>query len=247
MKQHLAGVTENRLLWGTTQLLTLDAPELARSIQPGQFALARDPSTLDPYLRRTLWLYETRDDLVQLTLNANDPLAMRARAGETLDVLAPLGRPIEFEPSAKHILLIGEGAHAARLVAAAHDAVRHGREVVFACQTSSNEDTDAFPPYLLSPEIEYRTDDALNPELIAWADAIMISGSSDLNRAVTDALSAVRYRVESGLARMLIEMPMPCGIGVCYACGVDTSRGVQLACVDGPAIDLVELENRRTR
>ncbi len=246
MKQHLARVVDNRLLWGTTQLLTIQSPELARAMRPGQLALARDPSTLDPYLRRTLYLYGIRDELVELTLDANGPLAIRARTGDTLDVLAPLGRAVEFEPNARHILLIGEGARIAPLVAIAHDAVRHGREVVLDCKPCSNESAEIFPHHLLSPEIEYRTDDTTNPELIAWADAVIMSGSRDMYRAVADALRAAHYRIERGFARVILEMPMPCGIGVCYACAVDTSRGVQLACVDGPAIDLVELNNRRT-
>ncbi len=39
----------------------------------------------------------------------------------------------------------------------------------------------------------------------------------------------------------LIDVPMPCGTGACYACAVDTARGVKLACADGawfePAAD----------
>lgn len=247
MKQHLARVTECRLLWANVQLLTLYAPEATRSMRPGQFALARDPTTLDPYLRRKLDLYAIHDEYIELTINTNDPLAMRARAGDTLDVLAPLGRAIEFETSARHILLIGEGERITPLVAIAHDAIMHGREVVLAFYCPSNQATEMFPPHLLSPEIEYRMDDTLNAELVAWADALVASGSSELYRAVADALRAARYRIEPGFGRMLVDMPMPCGIGVCYACAVDTSRGVQLACVDGPAIDLVELDNRRTR
>lgn len=246
MKQHLPRVVANRLLWGTTQLLTLQSPELARSMRPGQFALARDASTLDPYLRRTLWLYETQAEQVALTLDANDPLAIRARAGDILDVLAPLGRAVEFARDAKHILLIGEGARIMPLVAIAHDAVRHGCEVVLGCRPSSNEGAELFPHHLLSPEIEYRTRDVESAELIAWADALILSGSSNLIRAVADALRVTRYSIEPGFARVMLEMPMPCGFGVCYACAVDTSRGVQLVCVDGPAIDLVELDRVRT-
>lgn len=246
MKQHLARVVDNRLLWGTNQLLTIHSPELARSMRPGQFALARDPCTLDPYLRRTLWLYETQAEKVALTLDANDPLAIRARTGDALDVLAPLGRAVEFERDVKHILLIGEGERIAPLVGIAHAAVRDGREVVLDCRSISNEGSGIFPHRLLSPEIEYRTSDVESAELIAWADALILSGSGALLRAVADALRATRYRIEPGFARALIEMPMPCGTGVCYACAVDTSRGAQLVCVDGPAIDLVELDRVRT-
>lgn len=239
---------ENRPLWGTIQLLTLHAPEIARAIRPGQFALARDPSTFDPYLRRTLWMYKVHDERVEFSFSASDPLANRVRTGDTLDLLTPLGRAIEFNATARHILLIGEGPRIAQLIAIAHDAVNQGREVVLASYpVPIGEGIEVYPPHLLSPEIEYRTDDVLNSELITWADALIVSGSSELFRAVADALRAVRYRLGPGFARILLEMPMPCGIGVCYACTVNTLRGVRLVCVDGPTIDLVEFERGRTR
>jgi len=104
-----------------------------------------------------------------------------------------------------------------------------------------------FLAHLLSPEIEYRTDDALSAELILWADAVVASGSDELYRALADVIRAVRYRLELGFARVIVDAPMPCGTGACYACAVETARGVQLACADGPAFDLAMLENRRAR
>jgi hypothetical protein len=62
---------------------------------------------------------------------------------------------------------------------------------------------------------------------------------------LADTLRAARYRIEPGLTRVLIDLPMPCGTGECYACVVETRRGIQRACVDGPAFDLSALDNRR--
>ena len=238
MKQHLCPVLETRPLWAEWQLLTFDAPELARAIRPGQFALARDPSTLDPYLRRTLWLYEIRDARVSFLINARDPLAQRVRAGDTLDLLAPLGRAITFEPSARHLLLIGEGARIPPLIAIAHDAVKLGKEVVLVSRG------EVFPTHLLAPEVEYRSENAFDAELIAWADEVVASGTENSYRDLSNAIRAARLRFPPGFARVWSDLPMPCGIGICYACAVDTSRGMKLVCVDGPALDLVEWERR---
>jgi len=258
LKQLLYRVAENRILWANVQLLTFDAPELARVIRPGQCALARDPTTFDPYLRRMLWLYQIEGEYIAFTLQSRDPLAARARVGDVFDLLAPIGHAIEFDASARHILLIGEGMRVVPLVPIAHDAVARGREVVLAHHTlggTAAEHPDRsvakpkdeiFPAHLLSPEIEYRTDgEVLDTELVAWADAVVGSGSENLYRALADAVRAVRYRLEPGFARVLVDMPMPCGTGACYACAVETARGIQLACVDGPSFDLSELENRR--
>ncbi|MBM3127296.1 MAG: hypothetical protein FJ009_01525 [Chloroflexi bacterium] len=247
MKPYLCRVIENRILWADAQLLIFDAPDpstssgqgLARALRPGQFALARDATTREPYLRRALWLYQTEETRVAFTLPAHDPLVARVRVGDLLDLLAPLGRVIEFGANARRILLIGEGTRVAQLIALAHAAITQAREVVLV-----NRGENIFPAHLLSPEIEYRADDALSAELIAWADAIVASGSSELYRALAEAIRAARYRLEPGFARVIVDAPMPCGDGLCYACAVETTRGIKLACADGPAFDLIELERK---
>jgi len=234
LKHFLCSLTDTRPLWADWQLLAFDSPDLARSIRPGQFALARDPSTLDPYLRRTLWLYEIRDGRVSFILYAHDPLAQRARVGDTLDLLAPLGHATTFEPSAQHILLLGQGSRTAPLVVIAQEAVKLGHAVVVVTRG------ETFPSQLLAPEIELRHDESFDAELIAWADAIVASGAESFYRDLGNAIRAVRLRMPPGFARVWLDVPMPCGTGICYACAVDTSRGIKLICVDGPALDLLQ-------
>jgi dihydroorotate dehydrogenase electron transfer subunit len=160
-----------------------------------------------------------------------------------LDLLAPIGRAIEFAASAQRILLFGQDTAMVRLIPIAHDAVARARAVVLV----STPSPEPFPIHLLSPEIEYRSEDRLNSELIAWADAIVASGSTELYRLLSDDIRATRYRLEPGFARVLVDLPMPCGTGACCACAVDTARGVKFSCVDGPAFDLAEFDNRRGR
>ena len=243
MKQRLYRITENRPLWSDVQLLTIDAPELATTMRPGQFALLRDPAMFDPYLRRTAWFYRSDGGRVTLTLPASDPLAARARTGNFLDVLAPQGRVMELNASARHVLLFGEAAHIAPLLAMADRAIAQRREVVFVCHAA-----EAFPAHLLAPEIEYRTDPGTpSSELVLWADVIIASGSDELYQALAETVRGARFQLEPGRVRVLVDVPMPCGTGECYVCAVETRHAVRLACVDGPMFDLSELQDRRTR
>jgi dihydroorotate dehydrogenase electron transfer subunit len=239
MKNHLCPITDTRPLWADAHLFTVDAPDLAHSIKPGQFALARETSSLDPYLRRTLWFYGLDNEQVSFTIDPHDPLVQRARADIMLDLLAPLGRAITFEPGMQRILLISDGANPARLVAIAHQQVKLGQEVVVSIVTPSSG-SEGFAQ-LLAPEIELRNDTAMDTELITWADAIVANGSERFYRELSQVIRAVRYRVQPGFSRALVEMPMPCGTGICYACAVDTSRGIKRLCLDGPALDLADL------
>lgn len=243
MKEHVCSIIETCLLWADVHLLVLDAGNLARAIRPGQFALARDPSTLDPYLRRTLWLYEIRDERVSFILDARDPLARRARVGDPLDVLAPLGRAIAFEPGARHVLLMGQGTRLAPLIAVAHEAIKLGKGVVLvSCSGAADSERDLFPSHLLAPEIEYSHGDGFDEQLIAWADAVVASGGKEFYRGLCEAIRSTRLRLPPGFARGWVHEPMPCGVGMCYACALETGRGIKLACVDGPALDLAEWE-----
>jgi dihydroorotate dehydrogenase electron transfer subunit len=201
----------------------------------------RDPATSDPYLRRVAWLYAVDSARVSFVMSTRD--AVMARLGGMLDLLAPLGRAIHFDANTRRIVFIGEGARIVQLFALAQDAAAQGRQVVLVHRAEQ-----IFPAHWLSPEIEYRTDaDALDAELIAWADALVASGSDESYRALADAIRAARYRLEPGFARAFVDAAMPCGAGVCYACAIETARGVRLACADGPAFDLTVLENRRVR
>jgi dihydroorotate dehydrogenase electron transfer subunit len=240
VKDYACRLIEKRTLWSDWELLAFDAPDVAHAMRPGQLALMRDAACLDPYLRRRIWLYAIEEDRPAFVLPSDDPLATRARVGDWLDLLAPVGTAIEFEPTARHVLLVGEGNAIVRLIALAHSAIKQGREVVLVSQG-----TTSFPAHLLSPEIEYRSDYAVDGELITWADAIVASGPDELVPALANAIKSTRYTIKHGLARVIRDAPMLCGHGLCYACAVETTRGIHRACTDGPAFDLTMLDLRR--
>lgn len=250
MAQHLCRLVENRLLWGKVSLLTFEAPELARSIQPGQFVLVRDPATFDPYLRQTAWLYHVNDNRLSLVPLPGTFLSRRTSPGAFFDLLGPVGRPAEFVKGPRHILLIGQDEQIAPLIAIAHAALGSEERSVLLLNRSPDPDAPAtiLPSHFLSPEIEYRVSagsqplaEVLAPDLISWADCIVASGSMEMYAAIGQAVRAARYRLEPGLVYVLVQMPMPCGVGTCYACAVDTSQGAKLACTDGPWFDWFDM------
>src|SRR4030095_11877438 len=84
-----------RLYW-----LTLEAPDLARSIRAGQYLLVRcaEEGSYDPLLRRPLFVAASEPALGQIGLlyePAERGLAWlaRGRAGDLLDVVGPFGHP----------------------------------------------------------------------------------------------------------------------------------------------------------
>ena len=41
--------------------------------------------------------------------------------------------------------------------------------------------------------------------------------------------------------QVLLEEGMACGTGICYACAVQTRRGMRLVCKDGPKFELLQV------
>jgi dihydroorotate dehydrogenase electron transfer subunit len=240
-------VVEKRRLWNQVPLLVFEAPEMAQQVRPGRFVLIRDPSTFDPYLPQVAWLWQAGNGRAAFTLEPEDAVAQRTQIGDWLHMLGPLGQAVEVGNSARRILLVGAGIHTAPLVAIAHAALAShlARELVLVSQADG--ENEVMPPYLMSPEIEYRvaarnesTGKWLTSELVAWADRIIASGTSELYHHLAAKVRQCHYRLVTGMAQVCVHVEMPCGVGACYACALHTSAGVRLACTDGPWFDLAE-------
>ena len=235
-------------MWADFVSITLDAPDLARNFRPGHFALARDPTTFDPYLRRVLYPLSIQRDQIQFALAASDPLAARALPGVQFDLRAPLGNPIAMDAAARQILFVFARAHILPLLFLAHHAAAEGRAVLVVARGDAAE---ILPAHLLDPAIEYRvvapTDVWLPPESIQWADRIYASASLPAYAELADAIVESRYRLARDFAFAFADLPMPCGSGDCGACAFGSARGFALACQDGPFFDLADWRRTRPR
>ncbi len=108
-----------------------------------------------------------------------------------------------------------------------------------------------FPPQGLPPDVEVRlftqdgslgqkgtSLDAL-PELAQWADRVYAVGALEWYTALLRGLAEHRLRVRDKLAWGLVAQEiMPCGVGVCGGCAIETRRGYRLCCTQGPVFDL---------
>jgi dihydroorotate dehydrogenase electron transfer subunit len=107
--QYDATILENRPLARDTYLLRLQAPELARTIRPGQFVMLRPTATLDPLLGRPFALYDVAFDLtgkpfaidvVYLVLGRGTATLSHQHTGARLSVWGPLGNGFGPPPRA---------------------------------------------------------------------------------------------------------------------------------------------------
>lgn len=263
MPYHEPVILERREL-GPQALLTLHAPDLARGARPGHAVLARcaPPGADDPLLRRALYLAgaDGAAGVVELLVGPGERgLAWLAAqpVGARLDLYGPVGPGFALDGRTGNLLLAGAGPALPALVFAARAAAARAAAVVL---LAAGAPGGLPPPYMLPPDVEYQTSDegdagllgllgaggraalpALSGSPVAWADQVLLALTEGLAAPAAEAVRAGRLRWGRGFAQAALAGPMPCGVGTCQACPVETRDGPRLRCKDGPVFDLRDL------
>jgi dihydroorotate dehydrogenase electron transfer subunit len=210
-----AELVDSRQILPGQWIQSFHAPELAGGSRAGQFVHVRTGDYSGLVLRRPFSINtaDAATGIVTLhfrTVGRGTEWLTRAREGDRLDMLGPLGRPYEVDPRSRHLLLIAGGLGMAGVRMLADEAVRDGRQVVvlFGAQSAAH----VYPSSLLPDEVEYvvATDDGslghrgLVTELVtdyeAWADQAFACGPHAMLKRLA-ALAAGR-RERLGVAKL---------------------------------------------
>jgi dihydroorotate dehydrogenase electron transfer subunit len=235
----------------------LSAPTLVAGMKPGQFLLV---NTDTEYLRRPVFPIALEADRFDLVLTPDGPLC-RVAPGDELDCIGPFGEGFPLPTSAFNVLMlaqykgigVSEKLNSVTFLLALIDrALGDGKRMLLLHEAPSAN--QLFPLAGLPPgvEIQLATLDGsqghmgtaidLLPELAQWADQVYAVGHPEWYVDLVRVLGEHRLRVSEGLAWGLIAPDvMPCGLGVCGGCAVETRRGYRLACSDGPVFDLTKI------
>lgn len=240
---------------GDSTLLTLTLPPgMASSVRPGHFVdvLCRVDGSFDPLLRRPYSIFRTDPKANTLTLmvrpfgRGSTWLAQRA-VGEILDVLGPLGNTFEIKPRSTNLLMVAGGVGVAPLVFLSDVAIARDLNVTFLMGSATADGLLATPHFPSVVEYLVATDDGsaghhgfvtdLVPEYVRWADQIFSCGPEPMFRSLRDAANPHRMN-RKPTVQVSVERTMACGLGACLGCVVETKRGMQTSCVQGPIFDL---------
>ncbi|MDZ4717789.1 MAG: hypothetical protein SH847_04915 [Roseiflexaceae bacterium] len=252
-RQRIVEVVEQRVATGRLHWLSLHAPDLAREVRAGQMLMVRctESGGYDPLLRRALFVAACEPALGQIALlfAPNDDLGLRwlarARPGDWLDVLGPLGRPFQLDPRTRSLVLLGEGPAVGALLMLAGELLSRGGAATLL--VAASDETLLPPPFLLPADVEYQSHighvvdllpDRDGRTMVAWADQISAVLPDDQVPRLRDIVRAGRVRWDRGFASVLIDSRMPCGVGTCGVCQIALRKGQRLVCVDGPVFDL---------
>lgn len=208
---------------------------------PGQFVHVRVSDSTEHVLRRPISIADINHEQSQFTIvyraeGAGTRKISALRAGDSLDILSPLGNGYPLEKN-EHVLIVGGGIGVPPLYELSKQLNRLGVKTTHVLGFNSKKD--------VFYEEKFRT---LGETHVATAD-----GSCGTEGFVTDVIRDLKDDFDlfyaCGPKVMLkvlsetmdldgyisLEERMGCGFGVCYACVCETARGDYIKlCTEGP-------------
>jgi dihydroorotate dehydrogenase electron transfer subunit len=242
---------------------TVVAPGVATGFKPGNFvAIAVGGENTAMGLRRAFALSGATPTgsyagTIQFVVAEHGPgtrwLTQRL-AGESLDIVGPLGTPFPIPSQPSPAVLVGGGYGSAPLIPLAAALLERGSPVEF----------------VLGAATESRLfGEMLAKRMVGQVAVTTDDGSAGMRGVVTDVLPAAIERINAEIvyacgpmpmlqavgtlarkrairAQVAVEESMACGIGVCMTCvlpvrGDDGRSRFVRSCVDGPVFDALDV------
>jgi len=256
-----AEVIANRHLSSEYHVLALAAPAIAAASAPGQFVMLKASAGHDPLLRRPFSVFEilhghdgtrTGISILSKRIGVSTELLYRARPGDRIACLGPLGRPFTIVEPPTEAWMVAGGVGLAPFATLAESLRARGvRSTLFYGARSA---ADLF--YLdffraLDVELVITTEDGSAGEsgrVVAPLDRrlssrqaaapVMIYACGPEGMLAAAARTAIRHHRP---CQVSVERIMGCGLGGCYSCvvpmrGEDGGAHHVRSCLAGPVL-----------
>ena len=195
--------------------------------RPGQYLLAYDSRADEPL---AVPIFSAGS--AQAGFLAAPHLPARWLPGMSLQLRGPLGHGFSLPATARRIALSAWDTAPATLLGLIPIAQAQGAAISLVC----NE-----PPEDLPADMEIYPLSALG-EVCQWADYLAVAAPMDSIRGWRKRFTHEEQLRLPQAAQVLVIASMPCGgLAKCGVCSIETRRGMELACEDGPVFQLNDL------
>lgn len=233
--------------FGVFAALEMLAPPVTRLARPGQFVMVTVPGG-GFLLRRPISLYTVRGDRVGLLVESRGAGSERLvdlEVGEGVDVAGPLGTGFPTA-AVSGALLVGGGIGCAPLQFLAETLERGGAHVTAVLGFRDGRQARVAGAFDMARLWVTTEDGSLGRRGMVTdllADLDVPSSTTVFCCGPLPMVGAVqRWAAASGLRGFAsLEAHMACGTGSCHGCVVDTRRGYQRVCSEGPVFALDEV------
>jgi len=237
-------------------LMQLDASGIVADGLPGQFLMLKCGG--DSILRRPISIHGVTADgrlrlLYRVSLAPGGSSEGRGtvrlsqlQAGDSIDVIGPLGNGFKVAPGSRSVLLVAGGIGIAPLGFLAAKAISAGLEVVLLIGARSA--AGILPQNMLpsGASCVFTTDDGskgrkgavtdILPQYLERADQVYACGPP----AMLEKMAAIPG-IGSRPVQVSLEVRMGCGAGACYGCSIRTLQGMKRVCREGPVFDIKDI------
>ncbi|HEX5322254.1 MAG TPA: dihydroorotate dehydrogenase electron transfer subunit [Capsulimonadaceae bacterium] len=257
VQQTLATVVANDELILNHKVLVCEAPEIARDARPGHFVNVLASDWYGSVLRKPFSIYQADPKAGQIAMlyqitGATTQGMSRKVPGDQLDLVGPLGGRVFVPDTRKDVdhVMVGGGYGVPPLVFLASELrsedahakiafiIGARRKDLLVCEG----DLDALnvTAYMATEDGSHghrgRVTDVLK-NLLQSNTTVYCCGPTPMMKAVGELCGKAGVPCQVSL-----EVPMPCGVGVCMGCVIDMTDGRRLrACLDGPVFDPSEV------
>lgn len=248
-------ILETRQLTPVTKLFRLDAPLIAASAKAGQFVMlrVREGGERIPV---TIADYDRDRGVVTIVVQEAGATTKRVCAlgagDEILDVVGPLGVPVDIAPGG-HVCAVGGGFGSAALLCLMKELAARGDRTT-AIVGARNKDLLILTDELraICANVEICTDDGSAgfkgfvtqrlAQLIAGEgpgrpDTVIAIGPMVMLRAIADVTREPKVHTLVSLDPLMVD-----GTGMCGGCRVQVGGETRFACVDGPVFDAHQVD-----
>lgn len=252
--QNIYKVVSNEQLCPQYWRLVFDAPQIIKTVKPGQFVHIRtNEAGLEPFFRRPFSVYRAQKH-VEIFYDVKGPgtklLSLKAK-GDTLDILGPLGTGFVMPlQTTKQVVMIAGGIGVAPMLILSDllKTLKYELVLIYGGRTRAH----VYPLKEFKDngvKVHIVTDDGsvgFKGRVSGLFDKIRIDpkttfvytcGPNPMMKAVQD------FAGKNGLkGQAACEEIMACGLGACLGCSIETTKGFKTVCYDGPAFPLEEVK-----
>jgi dihydroorotate dehydrogenase electron transfer subunit len=195
----------------------------------GRYVMAWSPEDIDAPLATPLFMSRPEGK----GFRTATPIPIAWEPGAPLQLRGPLGRGFTPPRELRRLALASPDEHIACLQPLMQNALDQGAAVALF--------TD-YAPAALPAAVEVNPLETLS-EALVWADYLALGLAPQALPTLSRLLGVERAaRALPCPAQALVRLAMPCGgLADCGACAVETRRGWEMACRDGPVFDLLDL------
>jgi dihydroorotate dehydrogenase electron transfer subunit len=245
-------IIENKRITEDLFILELSGEEKLPEFKPGQFVQIRVDDSPGTFLRRPISIHDvdfrrnTFKLLIQVAGQGTCSLS-KLMAGDTLNLVYPLGNSFTIPSAHERVLLVGGGVGVAPLLFLGKHIISTGCKTDWLLGFRNRDRIIDLDEYLKIGNVFLTTEDGsegekgyvTNHSILSEShyDRIYCCGPDLMMKAVADYC-----RKSHIICEVSLENLMACGFGICLCCIVNTVNGNICTCTDGPVFNITELK-----